>query len=158
MNLNKNLLLPHGWQIAGWWMLAVSVILSIGLIAGDISDIIHNVPAIIGWIPFYIGAMLVCLSREKVDDEYISAIRGRIVCILVSIALIAKVLYIIITILNITYGWSSHSTLFAIINGRISILSYITVLYQPLFLVATYIIAFKLTLLIQNRRIRYAEQ
>lgn len=149
MNLNKNLLLPHGWQTAGWWMLAVAVILTIGLIAGDISGVLHNVHIYLLWIPVYIGALLVCLSREKVDDEYISAIRGRIVCILVSVAVIAKVLSMTVIVLNINP------------NISIPIISYlgcISYLYHPLSLMAIYIISLKLTLFIQNRRIRYAEQ
>lgn len=149
MNLNKNLLLPHVWQTAGWWMLAVAVILTIGLIAGDIYRVVHNVHIYLLWIPVYIGALLVCLSREKVDDEYISAIRGRIVCILVSVAVIAKVLSMTVIVLNINPNISIPI---------VSYLGYISYLYHPLSLMVIYIISLKLTLFIQNRRIRYAEQ
>lgn len=148
MNLNKNLLLPHKWQIVGWWLLAAAVILAVVLIVGDISGVLHNVPTLLTWILAYLGVLLVCLSRERVDDEYISAIRGRIVCILVCVAVIAKVLYIIIFL--------------ACIYRFIPIMSYrglFSYAYDPLFLMVIYIIAFKLTLFIQNRRIgRYAEK
>ncbi len=150
MNLNKNLLLPHKWQIVGWWLLAAAVILAVVLIVGDISGVLHNVPTLLTWILAYLGVLLVCLSRERVDDEYISAIRGRIVCILVCVAVIAKVLYFTIFLTCVC------------IYQFIPTMSYLGLFsyaYNPLSLMVIYIIAFKLTLFIQNRRIgRYAEK
>ena len=147
MNLNKTLMFPHVWQIAGWWMLAVSVILTIALIAANVGGVLHNVHIYLLWIPVYVGALLVCLSREKVDDEYISTIRGRIVCILVCVAVVAKVFYMVVF-------FSSIYRFFPIM-GYMGMFSY---LYNPLVMMTIYIISLKLTLFIQNRRIRYAEQ
>ncbi len=150
MNLNKNFLLPHRCQIAGWLMIAVAIVIAVTFITDSANGTILDVPVILTWIPALLGLMLVCLSREKIDDEYINSLRGRIVCILIVVAFTAKILQMIITTLSVSFG---------IASGVGTLIALLSLLYKPLVLVIIYIIAFKLTLFIQNRRInRYAEQ
>ena len=144
----KNLLLPYKFQIAGWWLIMASILLGIAIVVGDMNGWVKNVPTLLASIPAFAGILLVCLSREKVDDEYISALCGRIVCRLVAIAIVARIIHVIITVLSITYTWSP-----------VWALNIISFFYQPILLAAMYIIILKATLFIQNHRLnRYAEQ
>lgn len=146
MNLNKSFLLPHKWQAVGGWTIVASILLSIMIIACDINGVFH-VPAILGWIPFYIGLLLICISQEKVEDEYISELRSRLVCITVAVAFGVNILFIIANLLRICFG------LFSSIAGIIGMLS------SPTLFALIYIIALKLTLFGINRKVkRYDEQ
>ena len=147
MDLNKNFLLPHKWQVVGGWIIIAAILISMVNIACDINGVFH-IPAILGWIPAFLGLLLMCLSQEKVDDEYISNLRGRLVCIIVVVAFIGKFLQYSADLLRICYGW--YSTGIAI---------FLLFLNSPIFLGAIYIITLKLTLYIINRKVnRYAEQ
>lgn len=148
MDLQKKFLLPHRWQCVGVWLIVCAILLSMALIAGDITGVIRHVPAILGWIPAFIGLMLVCLSQEKVDDEYISVLRGRLVSILVAVAFISGLLSSICDLLGVCFRW--YSPIVQII---------LSLLHNPFLLGSVYIIALKLTLYIINRKInRYAEK
>ncbi len=148
---NRCFLFPYKLQIIGWWLVAAAILFGIAIVIGDINGWYRNIPVLLACIPAYVGILLICLSREKVDDEYINSLRGRIVCLLVVIAFVARIIQSIISVLRITYGWSS-SDLWAV-------MSEISLLYQPILLATLYIIILKTTLLIQNHRIkRYAEQ
>ncbi len=148
MELNKKFLLPHKWQYVGGWLIVFAIIFSIVLLALDFNGVIGDLPAILGWIPAYLGLMLICLSREKVDDEYISVLRGRLVCILVTVAFISGILSSIMDLLFICFQWYSPY-----------IRIFLTLFNNTFLLGAIYIIALKLTLYIINRKInRYAEQ
>ena len=147
MDLNKNFLLPHKWQVVGGWIIVAAILISIVNIACDINGIFH-IPAILGWIPAFLGLLLMCLSQEKVDDEYISNLRGRLVCIIVVVAFIGEFLKNSADLLRICYGW--YPTGIAI---------FLSLLINPIVLGAIYIITLKLTLYIINRKVnRYAEQ
>lgn len=148
MELNKKFLFPHKWQYVGGWLIVFAIIFSIVLLAGDFNGVIGDLPAILGWIPESLGLMLICLSREKVDDEYISVLRGRLVCILVAVAFISGILSSIMDLLYVCFQWYS-----------LYIRIFLSLLKNPFLLGAIYIIALKLTLYIINRKInRYAEQ
>ncbi len=148
MDLQKKFLLPHRWQYVGVWLIVCAILLTTVLIAGDITGVIRYVPAILGWIPAFMGLMLVCLSQEKVDDEYISVLRGRLVCLLVTVAFISVILGRVSELLFVCFRWYSPS---------IQII--LSLLHNPFLLGSIYIIALKLTLYLINRKInRYAEQ
>ena len=150
MDVTKNLLLPHKCQVIGCWLLVAAAIEAVAFIASDLYNIIHNPPTLIALAQAYLGLLLVCLSREKVDDEYISSIRGRIIFILVTVAIIAKIFTMTVIVINV------YPSLSMPIAGYLGCISF---LYHPLILMVIYIISLKLTLFIQNRRIsRYAEQ
>ncbi len=148
MDLNKRFLLPHKWQYVGGWLIVFAIPLSIVLIAGDINGAIRNVPAILGWIPAFLGLMLICLSQEKVDDEYISVLRGRLVSILVTVAFISGILGSISDLLYVCFGWYTQY-----------IRMFLSLLCNPFLLGSIYIVALKLTLFVINRKMNtYAEQ
>ena len=147
MDLNKNFLLPHKWQVVGGWIIFASIMISIVLIACDINGVFH-IPAILGWIPAFLGLLFICLSQEKVDDEYIRNLRGRLVCIIVAVAFIGEFLKNSADLLRVCYGWYSTG-----------IMIFLSILINPIFLGAIYIITLKLTLYIINSKVnRYAEQ
>ena len=150
MDVTKNLLLPHKCQILGCWMLVVAAVAAVAFIASDIYNIIHNPPILITLALAYLGLLLVCLSREKVDDEYISFIRGRIIFIIATVAIVAKIFSMIVTVINVYQSTSMPIY---------SYLGCISFLYHPVILMVIYIISLKLTLFIQKHRLtRYAEQ
>lgn len=97
----KSLLLPHCWQVIGWWLLVafvllVSIIATIAYCRSDgameVAEETKQLYALgLYFIP-YVSLMLICLSREKVEDEYISHIRGRATFIVVIFGFVASLL------------------------------------------------------------------
>ena len=97
----KSLLLPHYCQIIGWWLLAAFVLMGVtfAIISYFRSDEAMVVAeetielCVLGlyFMP-YVALMLICLSREKVEDEYISFIRGRATFIVVIFGFVASML------------------------------------------------------------------
>ena len=76
MALNKTVLLPHRWQKVGWWMIVASVVLATAIAVVEISGIRVGFPIMASWIPAVAGLLLLCLSQEKTEDEYIRHLRG----------------------------------------------------------------------------------
>lgn len=142
MDLNKKFLLPHKWQVVGGWTIVAAILISMVTIACDINGVFH-IPAILGWIPAFLGLLLICLSQEKVDDEYISNIRGRLVCIIVVVAFIGEFLKYTADLLRICYGWWCPT----------GITMFLSLLKNPIILGSIYILALKLTLYIINRKV-----
>lgn len=88
-------LLPHSFKKAGWLLLLLTLITA--LFMPEIKGLNGSMPALIngelfGKVTFFtwahenlsitlygslvlIGSMLICFSREKVEDEYLSALR-----------------------------------------------------------------------------------
>lgn len=150
MNGKTNYLLPHGFQIAGWWGLLVSVAVFVFLLWGEIcvSDF-RTPPVILAWIPFLASLLLICVSREKVDDEYISMLRGRIVCVIVIAYVLIEILLLISDLVIICYGDVA----------TVGILSYVNIILHPVCLMIIYAIAFRITLFVNNRKMTsYAEK
>lgn len=148
MTGKKQILLPHKFQIAGWWLIVGAIVIALAVLIGNVNNL-TGLPVILGNIPGYAGLLLVCLSQEKVDDEYISCVRSRIVCIIAAVAIISKIVSVMVTVYGICYH---HPDLI----GNIHPLS---LLYNPVSLAVFYIIALKMTLFIQRQKInRYAEQ
>ena len=95
----KSYLLPYICQKVGWWLFRVSLVLIACLLILEVSDAVNNVnipdwmSETTVWLSFaipYSSIALICLSREKVEDEYISSIRSRSVFIVVVYAFIAS--------------------------------------------------------------------
>jgi hypothetical protein len=104
----ESILLPYSYKKTGWWILIISAILIpavlyyIGHILPDnMGNVMERsadrqafirlyvtVCRIIAPIP-YIGILLVCLSKEKQEDEFIQHIRVRILAFFVIYYLIA---------------------------------------------------------------------
>lgn len=146
MDLNKSFLLPHKWQIVGGWLIIAAIILAIGLIMCDINGYMGEVRVLIAWIPAYIGLMLICLSKEKNDDEYIRCLRSRLVGIFVAIAFSIEILDIIFRICFSSYGLT-------VLGGNVTRIILYFFSYPLLYAIA-YIICLKLNLWIINRKMK----
>ena len=85
----KSYLLPHACQKAGWWMLLASLAFAVIYVlieAGNFYDTLAEAPAILMFLatglPF-LSLMMICISQEKEEDEYIQSLRTRTVFIVV---------------------------------------------------------------------------
>ena len=80
----NSLLLPHSWQIGGWiafalWLVFAGVRLLLFDADYNVSDspLFLRVLLMMLWelLP-YLSIMLICISREKQEDEYVQHIRA----------------------------------------------------------------------------------
>ena len=74
---NKSILMPHICQKIGWGLLLISVLLNIVM-----KLFIHDIDtawtiAKVGHFIFILSLFLICMSKEKVEDEMISSYRLR---------------------------------------------------------------------------------
>ena len=93
----KSLLLPHICQKIGLALLVLFILfVLLEMFAnGNTIEIPDWMTASLAWTLYAlpsISIMLICLSREKIEDEYISHIRGRAVFIVVLIGFIASMI------------------------------------------------------------------
>ncbi len=150
MDLNKSFLLPHVWQVVGGWLIVLTIILDVVLILCDAysPDVIYLYPMVM-WIPFYIGMMLVCLSKEKNDDEYIRCLRSRLVCIVVAMVF---AVVIIGRIFDVYYMFFVPGVLSWRTNLPVALIT------NPVLYAIIYIVSLKFNLWVINRKIKkYAE-
>lgn len=93
----KSFLLPHVCQKIGLALLVLFILFVLLEVFanGNTIEIPDWMTTPLAWT-FYalpsVSVMLICLSREKIEDEYISHIRGRAVFIVVIIAFIASMI------------------------------------------------------------------
>lgn len=98
----KSFLLPHVCQKIGLALLVLFILFVLLEVCadGNTIEIPDWMTTPLAWT-FYalpsVSVMLICLSREKIEDEYISHIRGRAVFIVVIIAFIASMIASMIT-------------------------------------------------------------
>lgn len=85
----KSYLLPHACQKVGWWMLLASLAFALCYVvieSGLVSLNPGETPAILTFLstglPF-LSLMMICISQEKKEDEYIQSLRTRAVFIVV---------------------------------------------------------------------------
>ena len=138
---NKSYLLPYSCQRYGWFCLAVALIATIiFLFAIESSTILQIVIICFAAV----GLLLLCFSKEKNEDEYIGHLRTRILAWIVAYALVASTLK---TVLSLTLVWVATLTTRGII-------AYITSFFftNPLLLGIIYLLVFKSSLLIANRK------
>ena len=138
---NKSYLLPYSCQRYGWFCLAVALIATIiFLFAIESSTILQIVIICFAAV----GLLLLCFSKEKNEDEYIGHLRTRILTCIVAYALVASSLK---TVLSLTLVWVATLTTRGII-------AYITSFFftNPLLLGIIYLLVFKSSLLIANRK------
>ena len=92
----KLLLLPYGFQVAGWIIAGFSAILFLyGILFIDI-PYIQNDPAVFGIALFFIGLFIIGLSREKQEDEFTIFLRTRSALTAVIIMFGLKLLFFIV--------------------------------------------------------------
>ena len=92
---NKSILIPHTCQKIGWCLLILCVIVELAK-----ALFVHNID--VAWyfakashFIFIVSIFLICLSKEKVEDEMISGLR------LKSIGLAAYVFFVLFLILSL---------------------------------------------------------
>ncbi len=92
---NKSILMPHTCQKIGWCLLILFVIVELAK-----ALFVHNID--VAWyfakashIIFIVSIFLICLSKEKLEDEMISGLR------LKSIGLAAYVFFVLFLILSL---------------------------------------------------------
>lgn len=102
----KNLLLPHRFKRIGWWLLAADVLFfaslflifnSFNLLHWSWSRPLTNTAMIAGMI----AICLVTFSREKVEDEYITALRSQTLTIVFYLFFVLSMLWTILGTLQI---------------------------------------------------------
>ena len=92
----KLLLLPYGFQVAGWIIAGFSAILFLyGILFID-KPYIQNDPAVYGIGLFLIGLFIIGFSREKQEDEFTIFLRTRSALTAVIIMFGLKLLFLII--------------------------------------------------------------
>ena len=105
MNTKTNFLLPHKFQIAGWWgLLASAAIFAILLCTKIYVPQLYTPPILLVTIPFLISLLLICISCEKIDDEYINALRSRIIYYIIIAVVLIKMFYYISVVICTSYG------------------------------------------------------
>lgn len=95
----KSYLFPHIYQKIGWWLAGaslagwllffVSASLSSTITIGTVYNILMSV---LTFLPS-VALIIICLSQEKQEDEYIQNIRARSVFMVVVFAFVFKMLY-----------------------------------------------------------------
>lgn len=150
MSTKTNFLLPHRFQTIGWWGLLASGIIFIILLFADVSyPEINTPPVILSEIPLLASILLICISREKIDDEYINSLRGRTVCAIAIAFITVKILYSIALVICTCTGTIA----------LLGIISFVNVLFSPIVLMVIYIIAFRIALSINKHKMsQYADQ
>ena len=113
----NNLLLPHSWQIGGWiafvlWLVFAGVRLLLFYADYNVSDIplFLRVLLMMLWelLP-YLSIMLICISREKQEDEYVQHIRALSVFSLALFLLLLGMLSYGTERLGAYWGWPNVS-------------------------------------------------
>lgn len=144
----KTYLLPHKCQTVGWWLLLLSLISIPVFITLDSHGHLANGGDIGGWVAMfiatclpYIAIVLVCLSREKVEDEYINHLRVRSVFYVVVFAFI-------IGMLELASGFISSRLLTVGQMGQVAF--YTKILTNPMILAVVYLLLFKGSILINT--------
>lgn len=91
---NKSILMPHACQKVGWCLLILSVFVELAkaLFVHDIDVAWYF--AKVSHITFIVSVFLICLSKEKVEDEMISGFR------LKSVGIIAYVFFVLLLVLG----------------------------------------------------------
>ena len=92
----KSILMPHACQKVGWWLLLLFVILWL------VNVLLFRRNIDVSWylaksahLTFIVSIFLICLSKEKVEDEMISGLRLR------SIGLTAYVFFVLFLLLSL---------------------------------------------------------
>lgn len=94
----KSILMPHACQKIGWWLLALFV-------AGFLAERLFfarnfDVQCLLAkplYYAFIVSVFLICLSKEKVEDEMIAALR------LKAVGITAYAFFVFLLVLNIVF-------------------------------------------------------
>ncbi|MCI6619320.1 MAG: hypothetical protein MSD82_10745 [Prevotella sp.] len=92
----KTLLLPHAWQVGGWIAFGFWLLLFVVFRLLICLDVPFTWPQSVQWIVLtvaglmpYMALVSICLSQERVEDEYVHHIRSvSIFCVAVFVLLL----------------------------------------------------------------------
>lgn len=98
--MKKSILFPFWCQKIGWWTFSIYILWILALIIMRVCEVHTSTPPywvgvsqiIIFYLMPTIAAILICLSQEKHEDEYIQHIRAYSVFIVIIIAFVAGLL------------------------------------------------------------------
>ena len=133
----KSILMPHACHKVGWWLLILSFIVNLAK-----ALFVHNID--VAWYfakashaTFIISIFLICLSKEKVEDEMISGLR------LKSIGLAAYVFFVVFLILSLFLELRIATLIPSFPENLELYLSEIFLIFLPLLLFVLYYGLFK---------------
>lgn len=95
----KSYLLPHSYQIMGWWLMLASLACLLCYVVIESAGHNHNrmvgtaVGSVATCLPF-LSLILLCISKEKEEDEYIQSLRAKSLFIVVVYAFIVNMIAI----------------------------------------------------------------
>lgn len=96
---NKTYLFPHLCQKIGWWFVGASLFIGLAMVALESVDITVTVGTLYRTMMsvlvflLHVAMLLICLSQEKEEDEYIQSVRARSVFIVVIFGFVVKMLF-----------------------------------------------------------------
>ena len=143
--MKKSFLFPHWCQKAGWWIAAgivgglVLLLILSSMNPGNVVEAPQWAQSLLKILLFFpsIALMLICLSKEKNEDEYIGHIRARSVFVVVLIAFIAEMISVPITRIGVLWYSPDFVGTYTAFSG---------IFTSPVILTIIYLIIFKGTL------------
>lgn len=144
----KSFLFPHSCQQVGWWLILTCLILAVTFLCviENTSDSFNTMRVLQASIVVLssIGLLLLCLSKEKIEDEYISYLRIRTTTwIIVYVFVVSAIRSILLLILPWFASVSVQGSIFTIMSVAIT---------NPILLGIVYLIIFKLSIWFYNRK------
>lgn len=144
----KSFLFPHYCQKIGWCLLLICLILAATFFCflDNAVNSFNSLRVLQGLIIILssVGLMLLCLSKEKLEDEYISYIRMRI-------AIWIIVYVFVVSAIRIVLSWTLP--LFLSVHSQGVIMTIISVaITNPILLGIVFLIIFKLSIWVYNRK------
>lgn len=144
--MRQSYLLPFKAQLAGWIILPLSFILFFALSYFDLKLLPNNWDFFSISVLQHLSLFLICFSREKMEDEYLSFLRGR------SIFIMAVMFGIIMIIRGVT----ASAFTYGVIPLRCSQCK--RVMLDPRFMMLIYIVVYKASLCISILKSRKYEE
>ena len=145
---NKSILMPHTCQKIGWWLLLLMVVLEVTkvILYFFISDIdIAWYMAKSAHLLLLISLFFICFSRERVEDEMISALR------LKAVGITGYLYFILFLILSLVLELHLYR-LFPHFEGDLELyLSELFLIILPIMIFGTYYLIFK-GMLLRSRK------
>lgn len=100
---NKSILMPHGCQKIGWWLFLVSILAEVikTIFFHDVDSMeVAGSIARGSSILMLASLLLICLSKEKVEDEMISSLRLKAVGITAYVFFLSFLLHSLFSVMS----------------------------------------------------------
>lgn len=146
-------MLSYRFQKAGWWLLLVSVVCAALCVIFESIDIEADawvrgisVPSgLMSYVFFYLSLILISISREKNEDEYILSRRIKVALIVVVYALVIKMIASLMLQICIRMGYTMEFGEW---------MSFFNITTNVVVLTVSYIIIFKLMLFVESLKLK----